>query len=191
MHPYVRNLIVSTALLMSTHVAIAKDAAQSSQPAKWVTRDVQFIYKGLATQYSCEGLRKSMLVILQALGARKQGFNVHATHCGSELDTASRAPGIQATISVLVPATAEEVSRADPNIVRAHWRRVDLTRIQNLDTSHGQQCELLEQTERDLLPLFTSRQLDYSSFCIPNTGDSAGMTFTVEVLEVDSKAVVH
>ena len=191
MHPFVRNLILSAALLMSLNCALAKDAVPSSLPAKWVSRDVQFIYRGVATQYSCDGLKNNMLMILQALGARREDLKVHSSHCSTELDPVSRAPGIQATISVLVPATAAEVARADPNIVRAHWTRVDLTRTRNLDTAHGQQCELLEQTQRELLPLFTSRHLDYSSFCVPNTEVSTGMTFSVEVLEVDSKAAVH
>jgi hypothetical protein len=191
LHPIVRILVLPAALLMSLNVAIAKDAVQSSQPAKWVSRDVQFIYKGVATQYSCEGLRNNMLMILQALGARREDLKVHAMHCATELDPASRAPGVQATISVLVPATAAEVSRGDPNLVRAHWTTVDLTRIHDLDTSHGQQCELLEQTQRDVLPLFTSRHVDFSSFCIPNTEESAGLTFKVDVLQVDSKAAVN
>lgn len=191
MHPFVRNLILAATLLLIMNVVIAKDGAPSSLPAKWVSRDVQFIYKGVATQYSCEGLRNSMVLILQALGARKKDLNVHAMNCGSELDAASRAPGVRATISVLVPATAAEVSRGDPTIVRAHWRKVDMTQTENLDTAHGQQCELLEQTQRDLLPAFSTRNLDYSSFCIPNTEDSAGMTFKLEVLEADSKAAAH
>lgn len=191
MHPIIRNLVLSTVLVTGMHVAIAKEGSQPSQPAKWVSRDVQFIYKGVATQYSCDGLRNSMVAILQALGARKQGLDVHATHCGSAQDGGYQAPGIRATISVLIPATAAEVSRGDATLVRAHWRKIDLTHIENLDTSHGQQCELLEQTQRDLLAQFSTRNLNYSSFCIPNTEDSAGMTFKVEVLEPDSKPAVR
>ena len=89
---------------------------------------------------------------------------------------------------MLVPATAAEIASGDPGIVQAHWRRVDLMQNRKLDSAHGGQCELLEQSKRSLLPLFTTRNLDFTSNCIPHQTFSGGMTFKVDVLQADPKA---
>ena len=189
MHPYARAPVLALALAVGAGAALADTPTSPAQPAKWVSRNVDFTYQGFTTQYTCEGLRSSVVTILRALGARQKDLQVNITPCAALGDSEiSFSPGVHGTISVLVPATQEEVSRSDPGIVPAHWQRVDLMRDRKLDNDHGGQCELLEQSKRGLLPLFTTRNLDYTSNCIPHETFRGGMSFKVDVLQPDPTA---
>jgi len=190
-HP-ARSLVLALALTLAIGApavfAAPTASAESAQPAKWVSRDLTFIYQGFTTQYSCDGLRDNAVTILRALGASKHDFKVKALPCASRgISEISFSPGIHGTIMVLVPATAQEVSSKDPAIVPAHWETVNLMRTRNLDTRRSGNCELLEQAKRELLPLFTFRNLDYSSNCVPHQTSVGGMTFKVDVLQADAK----
>lgn len=189
MNPHARIAVLALMLAVAAGVARADHPASPSQPAKWVSRDVDFTYQGFTSQYSCDGLRSDVVTILRAFGARKKDLQVQITPCAalgnSEI---SFSPGVRGTISVLVPATAAEIASGDPGIVQAHWRRVDLMQNRKLDSAHGGQCELLEQSKRSLLPIFTTRNLDFTSNCIPHQTFIGGMTFKVDVLQADPKA---
>jgi len=184
-----RNTVLALTLAVAAGAALADNPAPQSQPAKWVSRDVNFTYQGFTSQYSCEGLRGNVETILRAFGARKKDMQVQITPCAAiGTSEISFSPGVRGTISVLVPATAQEVSRGDPGVVQAHWKTVDLMQNRKLGNEHGGQCELLEQSKRGLLPLFTTRNLNYTSNCIPHETFIGGMTFKVEVLQADPKA---
>jgi hypothetical protein len=184
--------ILTFAVALSGSASVLADIpVEATQPAKWVNRDVNFTYQGFTTTYSCDGLLDNAVIILTALGARKQDLNVKETPCASRgASDLSFAPGIRGTIFVLVPATAEEIAANDPGIVPAHWTSVDLVRKMNSDTRLGGNCELLEQAKRHLLPLFTRRNLNYSSNCVPHEVLMGG-TFKVDVLQMDQKPAVH
>jgi hypothetical protein len=189
MHPFARTAVLALTLAASAGAAVADTPASPAQPAKWVSRDVDFTYQGFTSQYTCEGLRSNVVTILRAFGARTKDMQVNMTPCAAVGNSEiSFSPGVRGTISVLVPATAEEVSRRDPDIVPAHWKTVDLMRNRKLDNDHGGQCELLDQSKRGLLPLFTTRNLDFTSNCIPHQTFIGGMTFKVDVLQADPKS---
>ncbi len=186
-----RNLALALTVAMSATMTLAVNAAPS-QPAKWVSRDVKFTYQGFTTQYSCDGLRDNAKAILQALGARLPMDGVRSTPCASlSVSPLSQSPGIQGNISVLVPATTAEISRRDPSLLPAHWKRVNLMDTAGMDTRRGAQCELLEQAKRDLVPLFATRNLDFSAACVAHATAVSSTTFTVEVLEADPQPGVN
>ena len=181
-----RFLALATALAVLAGTAVAADPAPGSQPAKWVSRDLNYTYQGFTTQYTCEGLRSSVVTILRALGARRADLKVQVAPCAALGNgEISLSPGVRGTLSVLVPATPEELSRGDPGIVPAHWQTVDLMRDRDLVTRENGQCELLEQSRRRLLPLFTTRNLQFTSNCVPHETFAGGMTFKVDVLQMD------
>jgi hypothetical protein len=187
-----RAAALGICLAASAGTAFAADPAAAAQPAKWVTRDLDYTYQGFTTQYTCDGLRSSVVTILRALGARRTDLKVRITPCAAlGSSDLSFSPGVRGTLSVLVPATAEEVSRGDPDIVAAHWRTVDLMRDRDLVTRQNGQCELLEQSRRLLVPLFTTRNVQFSSNCVPHETFAGGMTFKVDVLQVDPQPAVH
>jgi len=183
------NATVTLGLVLAfaagTALAAEPPAAQS---AKWVSRKVDFAFQGFTSTYSCDGLREDVATLLTALGARKQDLKLRSSPCAAPgISELSKFPEVHGTISVLVPATAEEAGQADPAIVPAHWQSIDLTHVRGFDNRHDGQCELLEQTKRYLLPLFTSRNLDFTSDCVPHQEMLNGVTFKVEVLQPDPK----
>jgi hypothetical protein len=186
-HP-ARNLVLALMFASGASAISFASAADQPQPAKWVSRDVNYTYQGFTSQYSCDALRRNVVTILRALGARKNDLKIQITPCAAVgTSQISFSPGVRGTISVLVPATADEVSRGDPHIVPAHWKLTDVVRAKNLDTKRGSQCELLEQSKRYLLPLFSTRNLDFSSDCVPNQIAVGSIIFKAEVLQPDSK----
>ncbi len=186
-HP-ARNLVLTLMVATGAAAASLASAADQPQPAKWVSRDVNYTYQGFTSQYSCDGLQHNVVTILHALGARKSDLKIQITPCTAPgVSQISFSPGVRGTISVLVPATADEVSRGDPDIVPAHWQTTNVLQAKNLDTRRGSQCELLEQSKRLLLPLFSTRNLDFSSDCLPNQTAIGDITFKVDVLQPDAK----
>jgi hypothetical protein len=187
-----RNLLLVLGVAMTAPPAFAVNSVQSSQPAKWVNRDVNFTYQGFTTHYSCDGLRDSAKAILRALGANWPKNGVRSTPCsGFSVSQISHWPGIEGHVAVLVPATSEEISRRDPGLVSAHWKTVNLMQRKDLDTRRGANCELLEQAKRDLLPLFATRNLEFSAICVAHATAVTSTVFTVDVLEVDPKPDLH
>jgi hypothetical protein len=179
------SLALMLGLIASAGAAPPDDAAQ---PAKWLRREVNFTYQGFTTQYSCGGLRDNVVAIFKALGARPGDLDIGPTPCAARgTSEISLSPGVRGSMWVLVPATPEEIQRGDPQIVRAHWHNVDLLQTRRLDTRRGANCELLEQTKRYLLPLFTTRNLEFTSSCVPHQTSLGSMSFRVEVLMADAR----
>jgi hypothetical protein len=185
---FARHTVLALTLALAAGAAWADDAAPALQTAKWVSRDLNFTFIGFTSTYSCDGLQTEVEEILETLGARKQDIKVRITPCvGLGTSEISVAPGVRGTISVLVPASAEDAARGGPDVVPAHWQPVNVMKNEKLLRDRGGQCELLEQSKRGLLPLFTTRNLDYSSNCLPHQTFSVGMTFKVDVLLPDPK----
>jgi hypothetical protein len=69
----------------------------------------------------------------------------------------------------------------DPATNTVQWQTVDLVRLNGVRSDQGQ-CELLEQMQKKVLPLFTSRNVDFRSSCFPHQVSLGDIRFTVDVL---------
>jgi hypothetical protein len=84
-------------------------------------------------------------------------------------------------MQVLTPA-----SSTDPQPLQAHWKLVDLTASRDpLDVAGD--CELIEQIKEQILPLFTTRNVQYQSTCIPNQLQVGSTQLKAEVLVADEQ----
>jgi hypothetical protein len=63
----------------------------------------------------------------------------------------------------------------------SEWQSVDLTRLNGARWGEGQ-CELLEQMKQKVLPLFTSRNVDFHSSCFPHELSLGEIQFKADVL---------
>ena len=127
-------------------------------PATWTPKELQFIYKrGFTTHYSCDGLRDKMKDILTRLGAGD--VQIRSTGCIS-LAGPDVAPGVFVRMNVLQPAHEWVISHT----VAAHWKKVDLLAGRDPVDAAGD-CELIGQIRQDVLPLFVTRNVDYSATC--------------------------
>ncbi|HVW68203.1 MAG TPA: hypothetical protein VHB68_04475 [Steroidobacteraceae bacterium] len=185
--PAALGAAVLTALLGGP--AWADDAAPAAAPveaqaAVWVPKEVQFTYMGFTTHYSCDGLRDSVRDILLQLGARKSDLKVYEQPCSGDPNRPNPFPGVRIKMSVLQPAPA--AASADTKTVPAHWKTVKLPATPNSLNAAGQ-CELIEQINQKIVPLFTTRNVDFRTTCVPHQLTPGGTTLTAEVLVTDQK----
>lgn len=172
---------VAVALLLTSLPAGAR-AAETSAPSEsvvWVQKEVNFRYVGFTTKYSCDGLQDKMRRILRQLGARDD-LKMIGYGC-MRANSPETTPGVRIVMHVLQPASAT----TGPTVA-ARWRTVDLLADRNL-LDGALDCELIAQIERDVLPLFAPRHVDYSAACSVNTPLIGGTRLKVDVLIPDSR----
>jgi hypothetical protein len=176
---------VLTFLLSGAAVAATAKStppAQSAEPegyAVWTPKELRFVYQGFTSKYSCDGLRDKVRAILLKLGARKD-LQVTPTPCSGSLGTPTPFPGVTIKMNVLESANGKEYDAATPP-VPARWKTVDLTASRDPLDAAGD-CELIEQIKTRILPLFTTRDVNYSSNCIPYQLTVGGTRLKAEVL---------
>lgn len=164
-------------LLVTLWYAPARAAAPppgSAPPvaAVWVTRHVNYVYRGTTALYSCRGLKSEIEDLLTRLGARR----LRVQEC-AVTDRPIMFPSVRVTLQTLVPAAHDE---GRPTVA-AHWRRVRLFP----QMRQGGSCELIEEFRRTFLPLFAARHIDMSATCVPHH-HVPGNHLYVDVLSVDS-----
>ena len=167
----------------------ADDGAQAAPPAEtefavWTPKEIQFTYMGFTTHYTCDGLRDTIKEMLLQLGARKDDLKVTEQPCSGDPDRPNPFPGVKIKMSVLQPAPAT-LSPGTP-VVPAQWKPVKLPYRENGINAAGQ-CELLEQFNRTILPLFTTRNVDVRTSCVPHQLEPLGTKLQAEVLITDQK----
>jgi len=161
----------------------ADPAAAEGQTAVWTHRELWFVYLGVTTHYSCDGLRDKVRVVLLDLGARKEDLQVVESACGVSPGRPDPFPGVRIKMSVLTPA---DTATAGQESVQAHWQPVALKVDDYHYTNDSGQCELVEQVRDKILPLFTTRNLDYRSDCVPHQASPTGPSLKLEALFPDA-----
>lgn len=153
-------------------------AASGGASAVWVPKELNFVYRGFTTKYSCDGLQERMRRILLQLGARDD-LKVMRFGCLS-VNAPETTPGVRIIMHVLQPASATAVQT-----VAAQWKTVDV--LADRDPSKAAlDCELIAQLDREVLPLFATRQVDYSAACPAYTAVIGGTRLKADVLIADS-----
>jgi hypothetical protein len=163
------------AALVCAGTAPALAAANSGDVAAvWVPKEVKFVYVGFTTKYSCDGLQDRVRRILLKLGARDDlkvvGYNCMA------VNSPETTPGVRVLMHVLQPASAT----AGQTVV-AQWKAVDVLGDRD-PFDAARDCELIAQLDRDVLPLFAARHIDYSATCSAHTPLIGGTRLKLDVL---------
>jgi hypothetical protein len=174
---------LSLFLLSSTARA---DSIDGGQPAVWAQKEFKFTYQGFTTRYSCDGLRDKMRSILLEFGARKSDLKIYSWGCVGRSGVPDHFPGVAVKMSVLVPADGA-ASGGEPALP-SHWKAVQL-KLDSSSLSEAGECELVEQVKQKVLPLFTTRNVDFSSNCVPHQLTPGGTRLTTEVLAPDQMRV--
>ncbi len=155
-------------------------AAPSEAPlaAVWVPHEVSFVYMGFTSYYSCDGLESKLKLLLKASGARAD-LRVIAS-CSNMTGGPSRLSSARLRFSTLAieppPDTKETLLPA-----LSEWRRVVFRDRLPAGLTDGD-CELVEQFDRELLPLFTVRDRLSQMNCIPHQVSMAGLRLQFTVL---------
>jgi hypothetical protein len=171
-------------LLLGSGVAVADEAPGQ---AGWTPREFRFTYQGFTAKYSCDGLSGRIKEVLLLLGARKQDLQVAPTGCTEGFGRATLFPGVAVKMSVLAPLDDKSAAGTAP--VATVWRNVDVSRPQPLAAAGD--CELTEQIKQSILPLFTTRNVEYKSTCVPHQLTPGGTTLKADVLVSAPPAPAH
>lgn len=171
------TLLLGASAWADSQSGAAAAAGQSAAvvPAAWTPKELEFTYQtGFTTKYTCDGLRDRMRTLLIKLGARDD-LQVQLRGCvqqGPDL-----IPGVRVKMSVLEPTQEWVAGRTLP----AHWKHVDLLADRDV-VSASADCELIRQLKQQALPLFATRNLDFSARCETNHLVVGGTRLTAEVL---------
>ena len=162
------------------------DPAQSPAPAwaVWTPKELRFTYMGFTSHYSCDGLADKMRSILLQLGARPD-LRIRQMPCSGGPGRPTEFPGVTVNMNVLVPWDATSAN-ATVTPVPAHWKMVELSTERDPLREAGD-CELIEQVKAHVLPLFSARNVDYRSTCVPNQLQIGGTRLKAEVLISDEQ----
>jgi hypothetical protein len=145
-------------------------AAEDRQAAVWESHELSFRYVGFTSRYSCDGLRDKVQQALIALGAGRD-LSVTPTGC-TTTGGPEPVPSLQIKVSTPKPDAA--------GTVEARWKTVKLTGPGKLEPGD---CELTEQIKREILPLFTTRNLKAQTSCAPPHQDPGlDVALSVDVL---------
>jgi len=128
-----------------------------SLEAVWTPKELVFQYVGFTTKYTCEGFQQKMKGVLTMLGARDVQVRIAGCLGAPAPETVT---GVHVKMNVLQPVADAAKHEAVP----ALWQPVDLlARRDPVDAAAD--CELIEQIKQKVLPLFTTRNVQYSSAC--------------------------
>ncbi|HEY4212659.1 MAG TPA: hypothetical protein VGM84_14355 [Steroidobacteraceae bacterium] len=175
-------LIASSAVGLGAAAAPTDSStdAASTTTAKWVPKKLDFTFVGFTAHYTCDGLKGQMKYILQQLGAGKD-LVLKSTGC-VRFEGPEQFPGVHATFSVLEPAESAGKDAANSPEVAARWDKVALDADKPRQSQDGS-CELIEQVKKSVLPLFSTRNVQFSTDCFPHTESLAGAKLSADVLK--------
>jgi hypothetical protein len=151
------------------------DEPSARERGVWQKHEYSFVFMGFTSTYSCDGLADKIKVLLIAAGARhdaKSWPGACANGFGSP-DKFARANLTFYTLAPIGPDTPSESKQVD-----GVWRPVSFADRSPRELSTGD-CELVEQFRNNVLPMFTTRNVDDHTTCIPhqNSGSLISLRF--------------
>ena len=157
-------------------VAVADEA-----PGRPAGRRASFAitYQGFTAKYSCDGLSGRIKEVLLLLGARKQDLRSAPTGCTGGFGRPTLFPGVAVKMSVLAPLDDKSAPRHPAGRRRCG---ATLTCRGREPLAAAGDCELTEQIKQTILPLFTTRNVEYKSTCVPHQLTPGGTTLKADVL---------
>ena len=161
---------------LTYRAARADDAASPtpSEPGVWQQHQYSFAFMGFTSTYSCDGLASKLKLLLIASGARPDAKS-NAGACASEFGRPDKFARADLTFFTLTPASD---SPSDSQTANGTWRSVALTAHRPRDLGTGD-CELVEQFKTNVLPMFTTRNIDNHTTCVPHqlSGSTINLKF--------------
>ena len=162
-----------------TEAGVALDA----MPAVWTPQQLRFKLNDSRAEYTCNDFRNKVRRLLLALGAGKD-LQVDASPCVSLVGIRGPSPDPQVEITMQV-LTGPAEPPTDPNGIRAHWKSIDLTDHDGPLSPF--ECSLAKRIVDTLLPLFSTRNVEYNSPSCDRVVNPPHVHLRLEVLVTDQK----
>jgi hypothetical protein len=152
--------------LLLARATFADEPPNAAAPDRgvWQKHEYSFAFMGFTSTYSCDGLADKLKVLLIAAGARRDAKS-QAGACASGFGRPDKFARADLTFYTLAPAGSD--TSADAKRVDAVWRPVSFADRSPRELGTGD-CELIEQFRNNVLPMFTTRNVDARTTCIPH-----------------------
>jgi hypothetical protein len=150
--------------VLAAFPVIADEYAPDEAAAAWKRHEVQFVYNGFTTRYSCGGLRSKVKLLLKHLGARP---DIKITERGCDEGYALVAEFPRLKIVFYAPELPESGARDVGEPVLGVWKPVTIKRNSPRGLDMGD-CELVEVFRDRVMPKFLTRNVQGDVNCIPH-----------------------
>ena len=160
--------------LAMSGTSLAADPATHAA-GEWQKHEYSFVYMGFTATYSCDGLADKLKLLLIAAGARDD-VKSQPGACAAGFGRPDKFARADLTFYTLVPN--RDGTPATDTKTDGVWRPVLLTDRSPVGLNTGD-CELTELFRNNVLPMFTTRNLDNHTVCIPhqNSGSVINLRF--------------
>ncbi len=172
-----RSAIVICALLAAAPAMAADGQGLEETAAAWKRHEVDFLYMGFTTRYSCGGLKSKVRLLLKHLGVRD---DVKIVERGCEFGYQHTADFPRLKIVFYAPELPEAGARDVGEPVLAVWKPVVIKRNSPRGLEMGD-CEMVEIFRDRVLPKFLTRKVEGDVNCIPHqlVGNRIDLRFEV------------
>jgi len=148
--------------VLASSAALADDASTHGA-AVWQKHEYSFQFMGFTSTYSCDGLADKLKTLLIASGAR-QDAAARAGACASGFGRPDKFARADLTFYTLAPAGS---AASDGAPVDGTWIPVTIARNRPRELGTGD-CELVEQFRSNVLGMFTTRNVENRTTCVPH-----------------------
>lgn len=142
--------------------AADSEAGSDEVAANWKRHEVDFVYMGFTTRYSCGGLHSKVKLLLMHLGVRK---DVKIQERGCEFSKVADWPRLK--IVFYAPEVPETGARDVGEPVLGVWKVVAIRRNNPRGLEWGD-CELVEQFRDRVLSKLPVRAMEGDVNCVPH-----------------------
>ncbi len=163
--------------LLAAMPAVADDSLPTEEAAAWTMHEVDFLYMGFTTRYTCSGLRSKVKLLLKHLGARE---DIKILERGCEYGYQRVADFPRLKITFYAPTIPEQGDKDPGAPVLGMWKPIEIKRNSPKGLEMGD-CELVELFRDRILPKFQTRSMEGDINCIPHqlVGNRIGLKFEV------------
>ena len=150
--------------LLAAMPVLADDPEPDEVAANWKRHEVDLVYMGFTTRYTCGGLKSKVALLLKHVGVRP---DVKVLERGCEYGYQRVADFPHVKIIFYTPEIPEAGSREVGEPVLGIWKAVSIKRNQPRGLDWGD-CELVEQFRDRVLSSMTTRNTEGDINCIPH-----------------------
>jgi hypothetical protein len=166
--------ILFPALLISR--TSSADEPSARERGVWQKHEYSFVFMGFTSTYSCDGLADKIKLLLIAAGARHDAKSQPGA-CASGYGRPDKFARANLTFYTLAPSGTDTPSGSKQ--VGGIWRPVSFADHSPRDLSTGD-CELVEQFRNNVLPMFTTRNVDDHTTCVPHQDSGSVISLRFE-----------
>jgi hypothetical protein len=175
MNTYSSRILAVLTAVGALMLALPSGAADEGTLGVWQKHEYSLHFMGFTTTYSCDGLADKVRQLLLWAGARSD-VTSSGSGCDRGFGTPSKFASADITFYTLAAAPA-----GSSGGVATSWRKVQWAAHRPQPLADGD-CELVEQFRDQVLPMFTTREVNNRTHCVPHELNPGELDLAFEVL---------